>query len=215
MGKLSRGFLGGFQGQLGTAYGCFWRLMDLIKAMPRKVKRAATEAQVPARLKMKLMTSFLARLKKIINIGFKHAAAPGQAAMNAAVSYNLSNAITGISPDFTIDFTKLLLSKGSLPLPRMITATAEAAAKVKFIWEENYAGSEDGSADDTASFIVYNETRSQFIVLTGVITRSALQYTLQLPPPFVGDTVHCYISFVGINGKEVSNSLYLGELVVV
>ena len=212
MGKLSRGFLGGFQGQLGTAYGCFWRLMDLIKAMPRKVKRAPTEAQVPARLKMKLMTSFLARIKTFINVGFKHATAPGQAAMNVAVAYNLNNAITGTAPDYTIDFPKLLLSKGNLPLPGVITATAEAAAKVKFVWAESYAGIAEGSADDKASFIVYNETRSQFILITDAATRSALQYSLQLPPPFVGDTVHCYISFVGADGKEVSNSKYVSEL---
>lgn len=52
MGKLSRGFLG----QLGTAYGCFWRLMDLIKAMPRKAKRPPTEAQLPVQLKVGLFS---------------------------------------------------------------------------------------------------------------------------------------------------------------
>lgn len=214
MGKLSRGFLGGFQGQLGTAYGCFWRLMDLIKAMPRKVKRPPTENQLPARLKMTLMTSFLARLKKVIITGFKNETAAGQSAMNIAVSYNLNNAITGISPDYTIDFPKLLLSKGNLPLPLLITATPEVGAKVNFEWQANYAGSDNGSDDDKATFIVYNETASQFIILTGVIERAELQYSMQLPPPFVGDTVHCYLCFVSANGKEVTNSKYVKEIVV-
>ncbi len=144
MGRLSRGFLGGFQGQLGTAYGCFWRLMDLVKAMPRKVKRAPTEAQLPARLKLSLMTSFLARLSSIINIGFKYVKTPGQSAMNAAVSYNLNNAITGTSPDFSIDFPKLMFSKGRLPLPPDITATAGAGAVIEFEWKEPIPGTPNG-----------------------------------------------------------------------
>jgi hypothetical protein len=214
MGRLSRGFLGGFQGQLGTAYGCFWRLMDLVKAMPRKVKRAPTEAQLPARLKLSLMTSFLARLSSIINIGFKYVKTPGQSAMNAAVSYNLNNAITGTSPDFSIDFPKLMFSKGRLPLPPDITATAGAGAVIEFEWKEPIPGTPNGSPNDTVTFIVYNQQTQQLVVLDGAIKRSQLEFELMLPPPFAGDTVHCFISFVGADGKSVSDSVYITETVV-
>ena len=210
MGKISRGFLGGFQGQLGTAYGCFWRLMDLIKAMPRKVKRPPTEAQLPARLRMALITSFLANLSKIIKIGFKNAAAPGQSAMNAAVSYNLNNAVTDTSPNYTIDFPELVISKGKLAGPYLVEVVIDAPAQVKFKWQQAAAGSQDaGNATDKATFIVFNAVKGRFVTLQGVVSRTALEYALQIPPDFSGDIVHCYMSFVSADGKEVSNSIYV------
>lgn len=210
MGRISRGYLGGFQGQLGTAYGCFWRLMDLIKAMPRKVKRPATPAQLPARLRMALITSFLAKLSNIIKIGFKQVAQPGQSAMNAAVSYNLSHAVTGTSPDYTIDFPKLLISKGKLPTPYLVEVIIDAPAQVKFKWQLPPAGSQNaGNPTDKAIFVVYNAARGQLVTLEGVVVRSTLQYALQIPPDFSGDIVHCYMSFVSADGKQASDSIYV------
>jgi hypothetical protein len=214
MGKLSRGFLGGFQGQLGTAYGCFWRLMDLIKAMPRKVKRAPTEAQVPVRLRMALMTSFLSRIASIIKIGFKDVAPAGQSAMNAAVSYNITNAITGASPDFMIDFTKLVLSKGKLAQPFMPEILIDTAGQIKFSWQQNVPGSDDGKPTDKANFVVFNPTKNKFVVLSGAVTRSALTYSLAVPADFSADEVHCYMNFVSADGKQVSESYYVGEFLL-
>ena len=56
MGKLSRGFLGAFKAswvQPTVTFG------DLLKAMPRKVKRPPTEAQFPVQLKFTLMNAFV------------------------------------------------------------------------------------------------------------------------------------------------------------
>lgn len=47
--------------------------------------------------------------------------------MNAAVSYNLKNAIT---PDFQVDYPKLIYSKGNLSLPPLTKALV--AGEVKF-----------------------------------------------------------------------------------
>jgi hypothetical protein len=135
MGKLSRGYLGGFQGKLGTAYGCFWRLMDLVKAMPRKVKRAPTEGQSAVQLRLALVMSLLKGLKNIIKIGFKHATPKGQSTLNAAVSFNINNAITGTAPDYVVDFSKLKFSLGELPEPYNLNIVADTPAKLKFTWE--------------------------------------------------------------------------------
>ncbi len=207
MGKLSRGFLGGFQGQVGTAYGCFWRLMDLIKAMPRKVKRPPTAAQLPVQLRWSLMTSLLGGLSRVITIGFKNVAPAGQSAMNAAVSYNLANAITGISPDYTVDFSKLMFSQGKLEEPNQFEIEALAAAKLNFKWQANFAGG-NFKLTDKAIFVAYSPAKGKFVTLIGTVTRADLAYEMQLPPPFSGDLVECYMSFVSEDGKTVSNSVH-------
>lgn len=213
MGKLSRGFLGGFQGQLGTAYGCFWRLMDLIKAMPRKVKRPPTEAQLPVQLKFALMTAFLKRVGAIIKVGFQNK--PGnQSAMNAAVAYNIGNAITGVSPDFLIDFTKLKFSEGELPMALNAEVLIDTPATVKFLWELGVAGSEDGKPTDKAVFVVFNPVKNKLVTLSGVAVRSALAYTLAVPANFSADNVHVWMSMVSADGKQVSESVHLGQFLL-
>ncbi|TCC97241.1 DUF6266 family protein [Pedobacter hiemivivus] len=215
MGKLSRGFLGGFQGQLGTAYGCFWRLMDLVKAMPRKVKRAPTEKQEKVQLRWSLMTSFLAMFSHIIKIGFKQAAVNGQSAMNAAVSYNLKNAITGVSPDYTLDFSKLMFSKGKLALPNKRAVVTENDAEVRFEWGLETTGNGPSKLTDLGTFIVYNPIKNQYVSLVGGIPRSALKYTMPMPLEFSQDSVECYMIFASEDGKMVSDSSYIGNIPIV
>jgi hypothetical protein len=62
--------------------------------------------------------------------------------------------------------------------------------------------------------MVYNVEKDKFVVLERAAERSELGVLLQLPANFVGDTVHCYISFVSETGDVVSNSSYVGQLVV-
>ena len=215
MGKLSRGFLGGFQGQLGTAYGCFWRLMDLVKAMPRKVKRAPTEKQQQVQLRWTLMTSFLAMFSEIIKIGYKQAAVNGQSAMNAAVSHNLKNAVTGVAPDYTLDFSKLKFSKGKLALPYSRAVVVDGDAEVRFEWGLEIEGNGKSHPTDLGTFIAYNPTKNQYVCLAGEIPRSALKYTMPMPLDFSEDRVECYILFVSADGKAVSNSAYIGNIPIV
>lgn len=209
MGKLSRGFLGGFQGQMGTGYGCFWRQMDLIKAMPRKVKRPPTAAQLPVQLKLKLMTSFLKRLGNIIKIGFQNKPS-NLSAMNAAVAFNIENAITGTSPNFTIDFAKLSFSVGTLPEALGANIVIDTPATIKYVWNATIAGAENGKPTDKATFVVYNPDKDKFMILNGVIDRSALAYNMPVLPDWAGDEVHCYMSIVSADKKLVANSQYIG-----
>ncbi|SMD08223.1 DUF6266 family protein [Pedobacter africanus] len=209
MGKLSRGFLGGFQGQMGTGYGCFWRQMDLIKAMPRKVKRPPTAAQLPVQLKFTLMTSFLKRLGRVVKVGFQNAAS-NQSGMNAAVKYNIEKAITGTSPNFTINFAELKFSDGTLPEALGANVVVDTPATVKYSWASAPVGFENGEPTDKATFVVYNPDKDKFVILSGVIARSALAYNLSVLPDWAGDEVHCYMSMTSADGKLVGNSQYLG-----
>ena len=213
MGKLSRGFLGGFQGQLGTAYGSFWRLMDLIKAMPRKVKRPATAAQLPVQMRLKIVTSLLADLSTVIKVGFQDAPKP-KSAMNAAVAYNLENAITGAYPDFSVDFTKLRFSQGKCVPPVSADVANTATTSVKYTWQASNPGTPNSEPTDKLTFIVYNPEKDQYVIISGVISRSALSYELVLPSDFSGDQVHCYISAVSADGKLAGKSMHLGALTI-
>ena len=213
MGKLSRGFLGGFQGQLGTAYGCFWRLMDLIKAMPRKSNRPATEKQLEVQARLSLMTSFLSWAGSIIKMAYFEKKS-NQSAMNAAVAYNLENSITGVAPLYAIDYPKLRLSTGRLEKAFNLTMSTVVDAELKFEWELNSAGTQDSNPTDKLSFVVYNPSKQKFVILKDVAIRSALTYDLIVPSNYSGDNVYVYVIITRADGEMASETDYAGATVV-
>ena len=213
MGKLSRGFLGGFQGQLGTAYGCFWRLMDLIKAMPRKSNKPPTAKQLDQQLKWALITNFMAWLAPVVKIGFQNKPS-NQSAMNAAVGYNIKEAVTGMSPNYTLDYTKIRLSEGTLEGASEPEVENVVGSKLKFNWVENSVGTLNSFATDKLTFVVFNPIKWKFILLQNIATREDLTYTMQLPMDFVGDDVKAYVTVTREDDKLVSMSQFLASTIV-
>jgi len=214
MGKLSRGFLGGFQGQLGTAYGCFWRLMDLIKAMPRKSNKPPTTKQLDQQLKWALVTDFCTWLTPIVKVGYQGKPA-NQSAVNAAVGYNLKNAVTGVAPNYVLDYPNVKISNGVLQEANTLEMENVLGSKLKFSWLASELNTPNTFLTDKASFVVYNPLKHKFVMLQGAAQRDDLEYTVQLPLDYVGDTVKCYVMLVREDGKMVSNSQFAGSIEVI
>lgn len=71
-----------------------------------------------------------------------------------------------------------------------------------------------GALTDMATVMVYNPVKDRFVVMTNAAPRSALTYTLTLPDDYAGTTIHCYISFVSVDGKMASNSTYIAAMIL-
>jgi hypothetical protein len=70
MGTIEQGFLGGFNGKLGTAVGSKWKGINVIRSRPpRKRRGKPSESQLEVQEKFTLMTNFLRHLKTIIVFG--------------------------------------------------------------------------------------------------------------------------------------------------
>lgn len=214
MGKLARGILGGFQGTTGTVYGCFWRMLDVIRAKPRHVKRPPTEAQAKVQMKLSIITDLLAWMASAVKVGFKDTPKP-TSPMNAAVRYNLDNTITGDYPNYTVDYSKLKYSLGKrLNAATGFSALATDVAELIFAWEPEYLHSTTQKPSDMATFIVINPIKNKYVVIQDVVPRSALTYTLSIPAEYSEDSVHCYMSFVSADKKLVSDNVYAGPIMV-
>jgi hypothetical protein len=100
----------------------------MIRMSPRKTKKKKPrrDAQKAVNLRFKLVKSFISLTTQFTNVGFRLVAlGTTKIAENEAVSYNLKNAVTGTFPDFKLDFTKVLLSRGELPPPEGATVTLQ------------------------------------------------------------------------------------------
>src|SRR6476660_7674027 len=129
MATFQKGILGGFSGKLGTVVGSTWKGIDVMRSMPTKTDRVPSQAQKDQYAKFSMMGKFFQTMMGFIQVGFKKYQQE-QSTYNAAMSYNLKNAITGVTPNFSIDFDKVLVSRGDLPSAMNALAVSTSSGAV-------------------------------------------------------------------------------------
>ncbi|MCD0489789.1 DUF6266 family protein [Pedobacter sp. MC2016-14] len=214
MGKYIKGILGSFSGKIGTVIGASWRGIDYMRSLSKKRTSPFNQAELAIQSRFKIMTTFLRSIADLISKGFQNVA--DQTPMNKAVSVNLKNAVTGVAPDFTVDYAKLKFSQGTLMTAGAnLVVTAIAGKKVKFTWPD--ALKVKGSSDPTDKFILllYSATKDAFVRLYDGGLREDLDCEMIVPSSFVGNLVHTYIIFETADGKKVSDTQYGGAVTIV
>lgn len=208
MGIIKNGILGGFRNKVGSVVGAFWRDLNVIKALPKASGKPPTQAQVEQRTKFGLVTGFLSSMSDLIDGGYMKGSSTSP--MNEAVAYHLKNAVTGVAPNFALDYTKLKFSVGKLSIPSTYSVDVTAAGKVDFNWSADGADHKYKDATDVINVLAYNPTKHQFVSLMAAATRSAQTFVLQMPLDFVGDSVHCFFSFSSVKKRNLnSKSVYV------
>ncbi|MDR6783342.1 hypothetical protein ABIE26_000170 [Pedobacter africanus] len=173
-----------------------------------------TQPMLDQRFKFGLMNGWLNRISKLVKPDFADYGV-AMSAVNACVGYNLKRAITGVSPNFTIDYSKVLYSRGKLDLPNNPLIATTTAAKLDYSWLA-VTGDTNSKPTDKVTFMVYNTDKDKFVTLQGIVVRSALAYSLQLPPDWSGDNVEAYLSLALANGEPVRKiEPYLMAIVLV
>lgn len=211
MGIIKKGILGGFSGAVGPIVGSSWKGISYMKSLPAKKLNTSSVAQIEQQLKFSLIIHFLQTFTALLELTFK-SYANEMTAFNSVFSYNIKNAVTGISPDFVVDYPNALVSRGNLPNAIGPTATAGLGGTIVFAWADN-SGTGNALPTDNAVLAIYCESMSNSIYTTGNTTRSELTETLDVAA-FRGKVVQTWIAFISENGLEASNSFYTGQLTV-
>lgn len=211
MGKISQGVLGGFSGKVGNVVGGTWKGIGYMRIKPANVSNPRTAGQVDQRSKFSTTLKFLQSMTDFLRVGFK-LYANKMTQFNAAMSYNLNNAITGSYPNFTIDYANALVSRGGLT-GAFNAAVSSSGGLVEFTWDDN-TGSGNAQATDKALLVVYNPAKDESIYDSAGAVRSATSQNLGMPTSYVGDDVEAFIGFLSEDGKEVAHSVYLGSVTV-
>jgi hypothetical protein len=211
MGTIKKGILGGFSGKVGTVVGASWKGIAYMRSLPQHVKNPRTEGQVSQRTKFALVLSLLKPMTTFLRTGWK-LYAHKQSPFNAATSYTLANAIIGTYPDYEIDPSKVLVSRGSLT-PAANASAATIGGSIEFSWDDN-SGVGSAKQTDKALIAIVNAAKGEAITDTAGAERTAGSQTVALPTDWDGDTVEVYLGFVSEDNREVSNSVYLGAIEV-
>lgn len=214
MGLYKKGILGFFRGKVGTVSGSVWNGVHYLKSLPDvSPDRKPTTAQLNHQILFAMVIGFLKPLKAILNVGYQQFN-KGITPMNAANSYHLKHAVTGLAPNYQIDYPKVIFSVGDLEAAQTPGIVTGGTGKIDFDWGA-LIDPDAGAATDRATFLAYNPTLKKYVTLRNAVARSAMAFTLQLPAEWIGSEAYCYMAFTSLDGKKVSNSSYVGQLPVV
>lgn len=210
MGKINQGILGGVSGKVGNVIGGNWKGIDYIRVKPSNVANPRTAGQVMQRTKFTVTLEFLQAIKPFVKAGYRNLANK-KTEFNAAMSYILNNAITGVDPDYIVDYTLALLSRGGLSMPLNPSADASTSGEVTFTWGDNSAES-NANATDKVMLLVYNPAKKESVSVVGDgATRVDGSLNVPIPTTYAGDTLELFIAFMSADGTQLSNSMYLGS----
>jgi hypothetical protein len=210
MSKVIPGALGTVVGRVGNMV--FYLLHGKIVGRTIGVVDKYSDAQLGNQMEFGLTTLLLNPVDKFIRAGFRITPkAAGQSFHNVAFSLNKKGAMTGSYPDISIDFSKVILSKGILPLP-MNAEVKLADNKLQFSWDPDL-DNEENDPSDQVMLVAYFPHTSQAMTVQNGSLRTAGKHEIRLPSFKTTMVIETYMAFISEDRERVSDSLYLGQLI--
>lgn len=171
-----------------------------------------TEKQRENEAKMKLITSFLDPFKSILKIGLEHSPRKRtENTYNLAFNIHRKTAITGTYPNLTIDLSKVRFSLGILPQPLQASVIQQNGG-LKLSWQANLQQEHAEETDQTMLVAYFPESGKTIDVINGAVRMDETQL-IKLPTVEHHTIVEIFMAFIAADRKNVSDTLYLGQLI--
>lgn len=215
MGKAETGVFSDWSGGIDNLVGAVVHGEQQIRKKPAKSSKPPVQSQIDQRIKFAIVVAFAKSIAPVIQIGYQ--SFTRNSPRNAAVSYHLKNAITGVSPDFTFDYSAAVLSKGGLLKGIEMKLTELEDGGLKLSWTQANSLTLNDKlvrGTDLVYAVFYSVEQKMYLYIEGSVTRASLEANTIIPKMFKGNTLHLYVFFASANGKLVSDSQYLGSMVV-
>lgn len=183
----------------------------LVGRLIGKTTKSPTVPQKEARLKTRMISDFLKPISEFTEVGFElEARRLRQRAQNPAFAYNRKHATAGRFPHVKIDFSKVLLSYGLMPVPVDVTVKMVEEGFL-FSWGQQ-EGLKGTHWSDQVMLMAYFSKMKKAKYLTSATSRYKGQELLPIFDIPHGEVAETYISFVSNDRKSISNSVYAGKV---
>jgi hypothetical protein len=114
MAKLKESVVGKLVGKIGQVVGSTWKGIGVLRLLPASIANPRSDKQQTQRQKWSVTMHFLKQLSEFLQIGFKQYEV-GMTGINAAMGYNIKNAMQRTSPNITMDYPDARVAQGNLP----------------------------------------------------------------------------------------------------
>lgn len=187
------------------------KIVATVPVIRKKIAMTPSEKQI-FQMKGQLMTQFFykisrALLKGMVNRGNKCSEIQ---LMNLGFKWN-QNVVLGVSPNFKVNYKKVVISKGELSKPERATVKRKTKLKVEMTWNKTLL--ENAKDTDQMCWLEYNATIKEAKTITSETLRCSGKDILILEwPDIAGDEIHYWMFFISKDGRNRSDSVYLGIL---
>jgi hypothetical protein len=217
MAILQQGSLGVFTGKVGALVISKWKDKYVGKSTPKPSAKKATDLQLSQQAKFRIAGEFMRMFRSEVHFSFQKPP-KNMTAMNYAMWYNLHHSIDGVYPDFTLNYSKVKLSKPadySTEIDNGFNVAVKIEGrKIKVTWEEDDMVDNDAtSPTDRAYCFIYHPEKSISTAVPLSPQRSDLALTVNLPSFFAGE-VQVWLLFMSDDLKFVSETEHLGEFTI-
>ncbi len=202
MSEFISSTFGKISGRHGTAVamkskstGKTYLRMHTIPSDPKTVK------QVTQRFKFGFVNKEMNCMRNLFKLTFG-----GNKGVNHGVSLAFG-ALTGEYPDFSIDFSKLIISQGSLNVAGQVNVIKTIGITLKFDWDTTIGF--QGDDNDLVNIVLLNADTKIGLHKQENVIRSIGTTEIELPAVWAGQSVHCWIFFTSSDGISYSNSQYI------
>lgn len=211
MAKILKGILGPFSGTVGPVVGSSWKDVVYMKAVSKKVGKRGNRsaAQVANQEKFRFVSEWLVPFHAYVSIGFLHLSKV-KSEINLAFSEVFHHAVVGVYPDFSVDYSKVVLSRGVLGGLVGSEMVLVAPDRLRVSWSDNPGRL--AAWDDQVMLVVYCPELGITDGFVGGAKRADRACEFRFNEKMVGRVLQVYISVTSFNRKRIADSFYLGEI---
>lgn len=211
MAKINQGILGSVNGKIGPVIGSTWKGIPYLKSVNKNTAKKSVQsaAQLAHHQKFRFLTKWLQPLHSYFMAGFKNLA-QRNTQINLAFSYHFKAAVKGVAPNFHIEYENVRISRGKLAkLHEPIVYLANANTLI-LTWQ-NINGSLS-AFNDQLILVLYNDEIGVADGLIGGVKRTARSCSFIFDEKLRGRSFHVFAGLIGLDGRNVSESQYLGKI---
>lgn len=206
MAKYTNGANGFFSGKVGNVVGSSNLGKSYVKRLPKVSDKPKSEKQLAQQARFSLAVRIMQPVKDLLFTLRKHPKAPS--GFNLAVRQVLADAIQGEYPNFTVDHSKLIFTRGIWGRAECAEVLADNGSL--FIgWFAGGVFRPNSYGDDSVCILLYEPDSNTYLRSSAGVFRSHGMATIPLPEAWAGKTIHTYLYCVSHQGKY-SDSVYAG-----
>jgi hypothetical protein len=215
MAEIKDGILGGVRGKVGTVVGYQFRGKNIIRAIPQRSSKAASDTQILQRSKFKVVISFLNGVRKFVNAHYPIIEVDGEQkiGIDQLRSTLMKDGLLVIENTLQIIPQRVLLSIGVLPPAAIKKIGFLKGYKVKVQWDDTIVNVLT-QPNDQLIVIAYNDELDAFHIEENVAKREDKYTHFSLNENWTKGNIHFWSVWKSANQSMHSTSIYHAPLVL-
>lgn len=214
MGKITDSIISGTSGRTGRIVVANVDGIEISRIRPKKSTKEPSPKQILVKNRFNLSINFVKSYKEFAKefFGVRHKmkSTYNQALGNVMNALQLDMDNLTITPNYNhIQFCK---GKGVKAQPTAISSPNPMAIQIN--WENNAIGTEAENDYLVILLAQDQELENETLFFETQMVRKDTSYELQLLPRYQNKEMHVWMAFVDQNKKYVSNSTYIGSILV-